>query len=68
MCCLTWLTQVPKITTFVKITDVLKLHGHEGKTDVIIEGKKKDRNAFEECKTLARRKKTMNKNTEPTNG
>ena len=45
----TWLTPMKTVTTFWKMADIRKMHGHNGKTEVIIEGKKK----FEECQKAA---------------
>lgn len=64
MCAMTWLSQYPTITMFPNIQTVGKLHGHDGKTEVIIEGKKKDMFKFTECKELARAKKNLNKKKE----
>jgi hypothetical protein len=60
MCAMTWLTEYPTVTVFPNITVVKKLHGHEGATEVIIEGKSKK---FEECKQklLTERKKERRK-------
>ena len=46
----TWLTPMKTVTTFWKMADIRKMHGHDGKTEVIIEGKK----AFEACQSAAR--------------
>lgn len=58
MCAMTWLTPYSTITIFDKVTTVKKLHGHGGKTEVVIEGKHK---RFEECKEIARQKKNEGK-------
>lgn len=34
----TWLTKMKTVTTFWKVDDLKKLHGHNGCTEVIIEG------------------------------
>jgi hypothetical protein len=47
---MTWLTPMKTVTTFWKMADIRTMHGHDGKTEVIIEGKKK----FEECQAIAR--------------
>lgn len=49
----TWLTKHKTVTTFVKFKDVIDLHGHGGKTEMIIEGVKKNAKKFEDCKTIA---------------
>lgn len=58
---LTWLTEFPTVTVFQAITDIMHLHGHEGKTEVVVEGSD-DR--FEDCREAARLKKSLqNKQT-----
>ena len=52
----TWLTKHKTITTFVKVKDVIDLHSHNGRTDMIIEGIKKQAKKFEECDRLAHEK------------
>ncbi len=52
----TCLTPIKTVTTFWKISEVKKLHGHEGKTEVIIEGKDK---RFEWCQEQAKLKKDL---------
>jgi hypothetical protein len=49
----TGLTKHKTVTTFVKVKDVMDLHGHGGRTLMIIEGIKKDSKRFEECDILA---------------
>lgn len=56
-----WLTDIPTITMFTKITDVVKLHSHAGLTDIIIEGRKKQQKLFEQCEGAARLKNTIKK-------
>jgi len=56
---MTWLTEYNTVTVFAKIADVKKLHGHEGKTEVIIENVKKDAKKFEMCKEMAKMKKDV---------
>jgi hypothetical protein len=46
----TWLTPLKTVTVFLKIADVKKLHSHNGRTVVIIEGSKR----FEACQAEAR--------------
>lgn len=55
MAAMTWLSKHSTVTVFDKIKTVKDLHGHEGKTDVVVEGKDK---RWEECRTEARRIKT----------
>ena len=49
----TWLTKHKTVTTFVKVKDVIDLHGHGGATEMVIEGIKKYAKKFEECDKLA---------------
>lgn len=62
---LTWLTDEPTVTTFVRgVRGVKRLHGHDGKTEVIIEGVKKDAKKFEHCQDAVRTKKAKRRNEE----
>lgn len=61
---LTWLSEVPTITTFRKIQDVERLHGHEGRTKLIIEGRKKTEKEFEKCRDAVRIKKAIQRKEE----
>jgi hypothetical protein len=64
---MTWLTDEPTVTTFVRgIRGVKKLHGHDGKTEVIIEGVKKDAKKFEQCQDAVRSMKAKRKHREDT--
>lgn len=56
---MTWLTEFNTVTVFSKVADIKKLHGHEGRTDVVIENVKKDSKKFEMCKELAKLKKDL---------
>lgn len=56
---MTWLTDISTVTVFAKISDVKKLHGHEGKTEVVIENVKKDEKKFENCRNMAKLKKDI---------
>ena len=56
MCSMTWLSEIATVTTFRRIQDVVKLHSHEGKTEVVVEGKRSQRAAFEECRAIVRAK------------
>lgn len=58
MCAMTWLTEYPTVTVFRKITDVKKIHGHEGRTEVIVQGQSKK---FDFCVEEARRIKNRRK-------
>lgn len=62
---MTWLTDEPTLTCFVGgIRAVKRLHGHGGRTDVIIEGVKKDAKRFEACQDAVRSMKTVKKHKE----
>jgi hypothetical protein len=45
----TWLTPMKTVTTFWKMADIKRMHGHDGKTEIIIEGNK----GFQECQKAA---------------
>ena len=64
---MTWLTEFNTVTVFAKVSDVKKLHGHEGRTEVIIENVKKDSKKFEMCKELAKLKKDIRDRKEDKN-
>lgn len=51
MCAMTWLTEHPTVTVFDKIVTVKEVHGHGGRTEIIIEGKHEK---FGECRVEAR--------------
>ena len=55
---LTWLSKYSSVTIFDEVKTVIELHGHEGRTEIIIEGKDK---RFNDCKDKARLKKTQAK-------
>lgn len=59
MVAMTWLSDIPTVTTFRRIEDVSKLHGHGGLTEVIIQGKKKQVALFDSCVDQARIKKAI---------
>ena len=48
----TWLTNMKTVTTFWKMSDIRRMHGHDGKTEVIIEGSKKFQECQEKVKTF----------------
>ena len=52
----TWLTKHKTITTFVKMKDVIDLHGHQGRTEIVVEGVKRQSKKFDECSKIARDK------------
>jgi len=51
---MTWISEVSTVTTFKSIIDVKKLHSHDGKTEIIIEGVKKDEEKFKLCRERAK--------------
>jgi hypothetical protein len=54
----TWLSKQKTVTVFLKVADIAKLHGHNGRTDVIIEGSKK----FNQCNAEAQDLKVKARN------
>ena len=56
---MTWLSPHATMTMFPNIQTVSKLHGHDGKTEVIVEGKKADTLKFNQCKEIVRAKKSL---------
>lgn len=54
----TWLSKRKTVTVFLKAGDVAELHGHNGRTEMIIEGKKK----FIECAAEAEKLKVKARN------
>ena len=59
MVAMTWLSDFPTVTVFGNIGIVGRLHGHEGRTIVVIEGRKKDEKMFCKCREEARAKKSL---------
>lgn len=58
LCAMTWLGEYTTVTTFPDITVVAKLHGHDGLTEVIIEGRAATEDKFKYCKQVARMRTT----------
>ncbi len=54
MVSMTWLSEIPTVTNFRRIQDVEKLHGHEGRTTVIVEGRRSQKSKFDQCKASVR--------------
>jgi len=52
----TWLTKHKTVTTFIKVKDVIDLHSHGGKTEIVIEGVKRNIKKFEKCDAAAHEK------------
>lgn len=53
----TWLSPMKTVTTFWKVADIRKMHGHGGKTDLVIEGNKK----FDSCAIAANNIKMLHR-------
>lgn len=51
----TWLTPMKTVTIFLKLSDVKKLHDHNGRTNLVLEGSKN----FEACQATARAMKVQ---------
>ena len=60
----TWLTPIKTVTTFWKMADIRKMHGHDGKTEVVIEGS--NRKKFEDCDAAATVLKTKRRTERKT--
>lgn len=58
LCAMTWLGEYTTVTTFPDITVVAKLHGHDGLTEVIIEGYAPTEDKFKYCRLMAIRRTT----------
>lgn len=57
MVAMTWLSEHPTLTMFPKVSDVVKIHGHEGRTVMVMEGRKRDAKQFAACREAVRAKK-----------
>jgi len=57
MAAMTWLSDEPTVTTFVFPRSIKKLHGHNGRTDVVIEGQRGQAARFQELQEIVRQKK-----------
>lgn len=69
MASMTWLTDEPTVTNFNRgIRGIKHLHGHDGKTEIIMEGVKKDTAKYEMCQDAVRAKKAKAKHKEANNG
>jgi hydroxymethylpyrimidine/phosphomethylpyrimidine kinase len=55
----TWLSPEKTVTTFQSIQTIKRLHSHQGRTEIVIEGgrTKKAQEKFNRCKELAIEKK-----------
>jgi hypothetical protein len=56
---MTWLSEFNTVTVFAKVSDIKKLHGHDGRTEVVIENVKKDAKKFRDCCEMAKLKKDI---------
>jgi hypothetical protein len=61
MCAMSWNSDIPTVTTYSNIMDVERLHGHEGRTILVIEDKKEHKAKYAECKELVRKAKLVRK-------
>lgn len=61
MVAMTWLSDIPTVTNFRRIQDVAKLHGHEGKTTVVVEGNRRQKTSFDKCREVVRVKNSIKK-------
>lgn len=61
MVAMTWLSEIATVTNFRRIQDVSKLHGHEGRTIVIVEGNRRQKAEFEKCREIVRLKNSIKK-------
>jgi hypothetical protein len=59
MAAMSWNSNVPTVTTYAKITDVELLHGHEGRTVVVIEGREDHLTMYNDCKEIVRKNKKI---------
>jgi hypothetical protein len=64
MVALTWFSEWETMTTFKNVQTLKRLHSHEGRTEIIIEGVKKDAKRFECCQDHARSLKAKKKHSE----
>jgi hypothetical protein len=63
MVALTWLSEIKTVTVFPNIKTVNSLHSHGGKTEVIIQGNKRNEKRFAACKEEARLKRNIERGT-----
>lgn len=59
MVAMTWLSKWDTVTMFKNIQAVNELHSHEGRTEVVVEGRKNHIKKFALCREMAREKKNM---------
>ena len=52
MVAMTWLSKFKTVTMFPDIRTVDKIHSHEGKTELIIEGRRGHQTKFDRCKEI----------------
>ncbi len=58
MVAMTWLSQFPTVTMFPNVKTVMQIHSHEGRTVMVVEGRKRDAKAFQACREQVRAKKS----------
>ena len=61
---MTWISEFDTVTMFRHVRDVVKLHSHDGRTEMVIEGRKRDKAKFDKCKEEARLKKSVKNHKE----
>lgn len=67
MVALTWFSEWETMTTFKNVQVLKRLHSHEGRTEIIIEGQKKDAKKFERCQDDAATMKSKKRHKEEEN-
>lgn len=67
MVAMTWLSEYPTVTMFPSVKIVIKIHGHEGRTVMVMEGRKRDAKQFEACKGAVRASKSEARKGEGSN-
>jgi hypothetical protein len=55
---MTWFSKYSTVTVFDSVKTIIELHGHDGRTEIVIEGKDL---RFEDCKAKARARKSRSK-------
>lgn len=61
MVAMTWLSKWDTVTMFKNIRAVRDLHGHDGRTEIVVGGRRGQAHVdkFSQCQVLAQEKKTM---------
>lgn len=68
MVALTWFSEWETMTTFKNVQTLKRLHSHEGRTEIVIEGNKKDAKKYEQCQDAAATIKAKKRHNEDHNG